>query len=163
MANKAQLSCLKIGIFHQIVPPIFLWDDEGHARSAENFYITWPTKFNCLLWKSTFFAKSSPPIFLWDDEGHARSAENVYITWPTKLNCLLWKSAFFAKLSPHFLWDDEGRARSTEIFSMCNWFSYESPPTVQHKIRFTLVKTVIFINIAPILIVGQCKTRVAYY
>ena len=37
MVNQNQFSCLKIGIFRQIVPLIFPSDDKGRARSAENF------------------------------------------------------------------------------------------------------------------------------
>ena len=113
--TKLNFLVWKSAFFAKSSPRIFLWDDEGHARSAENVCIELPTKLNFLHRKSAFFAKSSLH-FLWDDKGRARSADNFYVKWQTKFNISLWRSPILAKSSPSFFHQMIKAARAARNF-----------------------------------------------
>ena len=55
MANQIQYSCLKIGTFRQTATLIFPSDDEGRARSAENFSMYNSISYGLLMYNSNSY------------------------------------------------------------------------------------------------------------
>ena len=76
MANQIQLSRLKIGTSRQIVPLIFMWEENGRARSAEIFI--WNGQPDSIfIFENLHFLSNRPLIFLWDEKSRAHSAKNI--------------------------------------------------------------------------------------
>ena len=108
------------------------------------------------------FAKLSP-IFLWDDKSRARNAEIFYMKSQPNPIFPLDNQQFSPNRPPNFHQMIKAARAARKCFQYVIHFLMNRPPTVQRKMFFSLCKTAIFINNAPILIFGQRFLQNAFY
>ena len=126
MASQTQVSSLKIGTFRQIVPLIFLWEENGRTRSAENFI--WNSQPNSIVsFENRQFLPNRPPQFSMRWEKPRAQLGKFHIKWIKMANQTQFSSLKIGncrQIVPLiFLWDEKGRARAArKLFQYITYF-----------------------------------------